>query len=369
VAHLDVVEADPTRWRHHPFKAEIADGYVWGRGALDMKNMAAMAVTVLALLKRSGVRLRRDVIFAGVADEEAGCDLGSRFLVDEHPDLVRAEYALGEVGGFTMNIAGRSFYPIMTAEKGLCWLRLRARGTPGHGSLPREDNATVLLARAVARLGRRRLPQHTTSHVTDFVRKVGAHLPLAQRVVFHRLLNPKTAPAVLRILPDRGLARSFAAVLSNTASPTVLRAGAKINVIPEEATCEIDGRTLPGQTDEAFIRELKEAIGPDLEVEVLKSAPPVETSAGTPLFDAICRTLREHDPVALPVPYLMPGFTDAKSWSRLGTKCYGFVPIRFDAADPVRFAELFHSDDERVPVEGFKWGVGVLFDLVRTFCR
>src|SRR5262249_34168473 len=156
-AHLDVVEADSKRWRHPPFSGDIADGYLWGRGALDMKNMAAMAVMVVKLLRRTGARLKRDVIFAGVADEEAGCDFGSKFLVEEHPDLVRAEYALGEVGGFTLHVQGRRFYPIMVAEKGLCWLRVRARGTPGHGSLPREDNANVRLARAVARLGRRRL--------------------------------------------------------------------------------------------------------------------------------------------------------------------------------------------------------------------
>ena len=365
-AHLDVVEADPKRWRHAPFSGDIADGCIWGRGALDMKNMAAMAVMAVKLLKRSGAKLRRDVIFAGVADEEAGCDVGSRFLVDEHPELVRAEYALGEVGGFTLHVQGRRFYPIMVAEKGLCWLRVRARGTPGHGSLPREDNANVRLARAVARLGRRRLPQHTTSFVTEFVQRVGATLPLPQRLILERVLDPRTAPAVLKLLPDRSLARSFAAVLSNTASPTVLRGGNKTNVIPAEATCEIDGRILPGQTESSFLGELRDAIGRDLEFEILKSAPPVVTSEKTPLFETLCRTLLRHDPEALPVPYLMPGFTDAKSWSRLGTKCYGFVPLKLDAG--VRFGDLFHGDDERVPLDGFRWGVKVLYEAVRDFC-
>jgi acetylornithine deacetylase/succinyl-diaminopimelate desuccinylase-like protein len=365
-AHLDVVEADAKRWRHPPFSGAIADGYLWGRGALDMKNMAAMSLMVVKLLRRSGARLRRDVIFAGVADEEVGCDFGSRFLVEEHPELVRAEYALGEVGGFTLHVQGRRFYPIMVAEKGLCWLRVRARGTPGHGSLPREDNANVRLARAVARLGSRRLPQHTTPFVKEFVQKVGATLPMPQRLILERILDPRTAPAVLKILPDRSLARSFAAVLSNTVSPTVLRGGNKTNVIPSEATCELDGRILPGQTEGSFLAELRAAVGRDVEFEILKSAPPTVTSAKTPLFETLCRTLLRHDPEALPVPYLMPGFTDAKSWSRLGTKCYGFVPLRLAAG--VRFADLFHGDDERVPVDGVRWGVRVLYEAVRDFC-
>src|SRR5262249_17874687 len=190
---------------------------------------------------------------------------------------VRAEYALGEVGGFTLHVQGRRFYPIMVAEKGLCWLRVRARGTPGHGSLPREDNANVRLARAVARLGSPRLPQHTTPFVKEVVEKVGATLPMAQRLILERILDPRTAPAVLKILPDRSLARSFAAVLSNTVSPTVLRGGNKTNVIPAEASCELDGRILPGQTEGSFLAELRAAVGRDVEFEILKSAPPTVT--------------------------------------------------------------------------------------------
>jgi len=366
--HLDVVEADAACWTHPPFSADCVGGFVWGRGAVDMKNMVAQSMTVLKLLKRTGVRLRRDVIFAGVADEEAGSDLGARFLVEEHPDLVRAEYALGEVGGFSMHMSGRTFFPIQVAEKGLCWVRLRARGTPGHGSMPREDNANVRLARAIAKLGRKRLPQHTTPHVVEFVRRVGAELPLAPRVLLRRLLDPRTASAALRILPDRSVARSFAAVLSNTASPTILRGGSKVKVIPGEATCDLDGRLLPGQTESSFVAELRQVVGRDLEIEVLRSTRAIATSPATPLYDVICRVLERHAPGAHAVPYLMPGFTDAQYWSRLGTRCYGFSPLRFDPKSNLRFADLFHGDDERIPVEGFKWGLGVLYDVVRDFC-
>jgi acetylornithine deacetylase/succinyl-diaminopimelate desuccinylase-like protein len=367
-AHLDVVEADAARWSHPPFAAEQADGCIWGRGAVDMKNMAALCMTVLKLLKRTGVRLRRDVIFAAVADEEAGSDVGARFLVEEHPDQVRAEFALGEVGGFTLHLGGRSFYPIQVAEKGLCWVRARTRGAPGHGSLPRDDNANIRLARAVAKLGSTRLPQHVTREVTEFIGQVSAAMPLAPRLLLRRLLDPRTAPVVLRLLPDKSVARSFAAILSNTATPTVLRGGQKINVIPAEASCDIDGRILPGQDEGTFLRELRAVLGPEVDITVLRSTAPVMTTPKSALYDTLCRVLQRHDPAAIPVPYLIPGFTDAQYWSRLGTKCYGFAPLRLEPTSGIRFSELFHGDNERIPVAGFRWGLGVLYDVVHEFC-
>lgn len=367
-AHLDVVEAEPGRWRRPPFSGDLAEGYLWGRGAIDMKHMAVMCTMVLGRLAREGVRLRRDVIFAAVADEEAGCEKGSRFLCDRHPEKVRAEYALGEVGGFSVHLAGTTLYPVMVAEKGLCWLRATARGTPGHGSMPREDNAVVRLAEAVARLGRRRLPQHETVAARRYVEALAAALPPPVRWIVPRLLDPRLSTPILRLLPDRAVARAMAAVLSNTVSPTVLRAGAKTNVIPGEASCELDGRTLPGQQAADLVREIRAVVGDDVELEVLRSHDGVETQPESPLFDAIARAVERHHPGARAVPYLCPGFTDASSWSRLGMRCYGFVPVRFDPKGDARFPELYHGNDERIPVEGFKWGLGVLYDLVRDFC-
>jgi acetylornithine deacetylase/succinyl-diaminopimelate desuccinylase-like protein len=367
--HLDVVPVERSQWLRDPFGGEIADGFVWGRGAIDMKNFVAMAAMVQKLLARTARPLRRDVIFAAVADEETGCDLGSRFLVENRPELVSAEFALGEGGGFTLTVGKQRYYTVQVAEKGVCWLRARVKGRPGHGSIPHEDNAVVKLCSAVARLGRTRLPQHVTQVMRSFVEAVAASQPLAARLVLPRLLNPVIAGVLLdRVFPDPTVARGFAALLSNTAVPTVLAAGQKTNVIPSEARCEIDGRILPGETVPSFLQEVQRVMGPEVELEVLRSLPPVETPEpyDTPVFSAIQRAVKRHDPQALAVPYLMPGFTDAKYLSRLGLKWYGFAPVRFPPE--LRFAELYHGHNERVPVDGFRLGLQMLYDVVAEVC-
>lgn len=371
-AHLDVVEADASAWKHDPFAGEIHDGYLWGRGAIDMKNMAAMSACVMALLARrvkEGKMLSRDVIFAGVADEEAGCELGSIFLADEHADEVRAEYMLGEIGAFSLHLFGRTFYPIQVAEKGLCWVRATYEGQPGHGSMPNPDSAVVRLAQAIARLGKRRLPMHPTGVVTEFLHGLARELPSPQRHVLKRLTVPQVASLILdHLVREPGQRRSFGAMLSNTASPTVVRAGAKVNVIPGKASVELDGRTLPGQSESAFLAELREALGGDPQLEVLRSLPPVEASSRTPLFDHLARTVRRHDPMGHPLPYLIPGFTDAKAYVRLGTTCYGFAPVKFDPTHAIDFSKMYHGHDERIPVDGLTWGLRVLYEAVESFC-
>ncbi len=368
-AHLDVVEADASKWRHDPFGAEIVDGYIWGRGAIDMKHMAAMSARVMALLAERRAELERDVIFAGVADEEAGCALGSIFLAEEHADEVRAEYMLGEIGGFSLHLFGRTFYPIQVAEKGVCWVRATYEGEPGHGSMPRPDSAVVKLAEAIARIGRARLPMHPTRVVRDFLGGLARELPSPQRQVLGRLSTPALAGMILDLLvKDPGQKRSFGALLSNTATPTVVRAGAKVNVIPGKASVDLDGRTLPGQTDAAFLDELRAALGGDPQLEILRSLPPVEASPATPLFVRLAATLREADPTGHPLPYLIPGFTDAKAYARLGTTCYGFAPVKFDPTHEVDFARMYHGHDERAPVDGLKWGLRVLYRAASGFC-
>lgn len=363
-AHLDVVEADAARWKHPPFGAVETDGCLWGRGAIDMKNLAAMTTAVLVGLKARGVQPARDLIFAAVADEEAGCEHGSQFLVERHPDEVAAEYALGEGGGFTVHFAGRRFYPIMTAEKGLCWLRVVAEGQPGHGSMPMRDTAIERLTRAIERIASARLPTHATDTATRFVQGLAAQAPLPMALALKLLLTHERARDVVldRLFPDPALARPFAAILSNTASPTVLRAGGKTNVIPGRAEAELDGRLLPGQTPEDLIRELEAVAGPDVRFEVTSAALAYETTADTDLYRHLVATLRRHDPEALPLPYLCPGFTDAKSWARLGARCYGFLPLRLPPE--LRYADLFHGDDERIPLDGLDWGTRVLWDTL-----
>ena len=367
-AHLDVVEAHAASWRRPPFAAEIADGCMWGRGAIDMKHMAAMSTAILRRLARDKVTLSRDVIFAAVADEEAGCDHGSRFLVDEHPELVRAEYALGEVGGFSLQLAGTTYYPVQVAEKGICWIRARVRGAPGHGSMPRPDSAVVRLGELIARLGKARLPVHATWPVRDFLQAVSARQPALARPLLRLLTRPRLLGRLLAAVPEQALARSFAPLLSNTAVPTVVRAGSAVNVIPGQAEVLIDGRTLPGQDDADLLRELGAVLGPEVELEVIKSMPPVTTEpVSSPLFDIIERQIHRREPDAVVVPYMSPGFSDAKHFTRLGARWYGFVPVKLDPG--MRFADMFHGDDERIPLAGLHWGVEVLYDVVTELGR
>jgi len=376
-AHLDVVEADASGWDHPPFGGEIHDGYLWGRGAIDMKNMAAMSACVMALLARNASsaggagKLDRDVIFAAVADEEAGCADGSLFLVDEHPDQVRAEYTLGEVGGFSLHLMGRTFYPIQVAEKGVCWVRATFEGNPGHGSLPDPNSALLRMAHAVSKLGRTRLPMHPSPPVTTFLRALASRLPLPHRGALSLLAVPAVAGAILdHLVRDADQRRTFGALLSNTATPTIVRAGSKINVIPGRASVDIDGRILPGQTEASFLDELGAVLGSDATLEVLRSLPPIETTETHPFFDHLAGTIRRHAPDAVPIPFVVPGFTDAKAYARLGSTCYGFSPVQLDPTHrEVVFSRMYHGHNERIPVSGLRWGLRVLYEAVASFCR
>jgi acetylornithine deacetylase/succinyl-diaminopimelate desuccinylase-like protein len=365
-AHLDVVEADPSKWRKPPFSGEEFEGCLWGRGAVDMKHMAAMSAAVVRRLAATETKLDRDIIFAGVADEEAGCELGSKFLVENHRSLVEAEYALGEVGGFSLNLGDHTFYPIQVAEKGFCWVRARVTGEPGHGSMPRQDSAITRLGEALAALGRTTLPVHTTKAISDFIDGIRAQQPALIQPLLKLVAKPELLSRLARLVPGVSIARSFSALLSNTASATVVRAGSKTNVIPGVAEFEIDGRTLPGQTDEDFLRELRAVLGPDVELEIMKSAPPIVTEpVESPLFETIRRTVEARDPGSVVVPYLIPGFTDGKYFTQMGARWYGFAPIKIERGSGIRFADMFHGHDERVPIAGLAWGAEVLDAVVR----
>jgi acetylornithine deacetylase/succinyl-diaminopimelate desuccinylase-like protein len=366
--HLDVVEADASTWKRPPFSADIAEGCIWGRGAVDMKNMVSMSACVMALLARLKPHLERDVIFAAVADEETGSSKGAHFLVDQHADLVRAEYALGEIGGFSLYLMGRVFYPIQVAEKGQVWLNATFSGEAGHGSMPRADSAVIKAAEAIVRLGHNRLPFHPTDVVRRFLRELAAGLPHPARFVLPRLGTPALAGLLLdRVLTDPALRRTFASYLSNTASPTVVRAGNKTNVIPSSASFEIDGRTLPGQSEQDFLREVRRHVGEEAVFEVLASQPPVVAPVDTPMFRCLAEAIRANDPLGIPIPAMIPGFTDAKAYSKLGTKYYGFSPVRFEPNDGISFAALYHGKDERIPEAGLRWGLRTLYDAVIRF--
>lgn len=367
--HLDVVPADPDFWTHPPFDAVEADGCIWGRGAIDMKNMVTMGLMCLVLAKRTGVKLDRDIIFAAVADEEAGSHHGALYLAEEHPELVRAEYVLNEVGGHTLYMGDSRFYPIQVSEKGICWFEMTVDGEPGHGSMPRPDNSVTRLGKALGRLGETRLPQHNTPIVEEFLRALAAGAPFPKSKALPLLLQPKLAGALLDILEKQNLEQAMGinAMLRNTASPTMMDAGKKVNVIPSRAKARVDGRILPGQTVEQFLAEVQKVVGPDVKLNVFDHHDGTVFDANTPLYDTICRVLRQRDAGGTPVPYMIPGFTDSFAYARLGATCYGFSPVKL--GPELNFTRMYHGHDERIPVDGFRWGLRTLWDVVHDFCR
>ncbi|MEU4692756.1 M20/M25/M40 family metallo-hydrolase [Actinoplanes sp. NPDC023714] len=353
--HLDVVPADASEWSVHPFAGEIKDGYLWGRGAVDMKDFDAMVLAVVREWRRIGYTPPRDIVLAYTADEEAGMEYGSQWLVREHADLFEGvTEAIGEVGGYSYTVNDDlRLYLVQTAEKGLDWLRLHAHGRPGHGSFIHDDNAVTALAEAVARVGRHRFPTVVTPTVRQFLEQVSDALQID--------LNPDEPElAIAKLGP---IANLIGATIRNTANPTRLEAGYKDNVIPGKASATIDCRTLPGHAD-AFLAELRDIIGPDVEIEHLHQQQAVETTFDGDLVDAMGAALRAEDPGARTVPYLMSGGTDAKAFATLGIRCFGFAPLRLPP--DLNFSALFHGIDERVPTEGLKFGVRVLDRLLRN---
>jgi acetylornithine deacetylase/succinyl-diaminopimelate desuccinylase-like protein len=365
--HLDVVAVDHAHWTHDPFAGVIDQGYLWGRGTIDMKYMVVYCLHAMMALQASGRGLGRDVIFAAVSDEEAGCEHGSRFLVDRHPERVRATHMLGEFGGFSQDTGGVRYYPIQVGEKGVCQFRLRATGEPGHGSIPHRQNAVARLGRAVDRLGHTRLPRHRTAVVEDFVRSLAAGQQGAARALLPAILLDGVGDMLLdRLIPDVSVANTLHANLRHTAVPTMLQAGAQKNVIPSDAWATIDGRVLPGFGREAFLAEVEALIGRGYAYEILTWAPGRVNSdyRNDPVFQAICDNVRATDPQGVPVPYMLTGFTDAKEFGRLGMQCYGYAPVRFPAEDGIRFAKLVHGHNERIPLEGLRWGQHAFLRLI-----
>ncbi|WP_405874647.1 MULTISPECIES: M20/M25/M40 family metallo-hydrolase [unclassified Streptomyces] len=347
--HTDVVPANADDWTHHPFSGEVADGCVWGRGAVDMKDMDAMTLAVVRDRLRSGRRPPRDIVLAFLADEEAGGKFGARHLVENHPDLFEGvTEAISEVGGFSFTVnEQRRLYLIQTAEKGMHWMKLTVAGTAGHGSMIHRDNAITELSEAVARLGRHKFPVRVTKTTRAFLDDLGDALGTE--------LDPEDMEGTLARLG--GIAKLIGATLSNTANPTQLGAGYKVNVIPGEATAHVDGRFLPG-FEEEFLADLDKILGPKVKREDVHSDKALETSFDGALVDAMQSALVAEDPAARAVPYMLSGGTDAKSFDDLGIRGFGFAPLKLPPE--LDFAGMFHGVDERVPVDGLKFGVRVL---------
>lgn len=347
--HLDVVPAEPKEWTYDPFAGEIADGMLWGRGAVDMLDMDAMTLAVVRDRMRTGRKPPRDVVLAFVADEEAGGVHGAQWLVQHQPQLFEGcTEAISEVGGFSLTVSDDvRLYMVETAQKGMAWLRLTAAGTAGHGSMVNHDNAVTALCEAVARLGRHEFPLHVTKTVRAFLDEVSD--------AFGVELDPGDMQATVAKLGP--LARIVGATLRNTANPTMLDAGYKHNVVPGRASAMVDGRYLPGFADE-WERELDEVLGPDVVREYVHYDIALETEFEGALVEAMSRSLTAEDPGARAVPYMLSGGTDAKSFSRLGMRCFGFAPLRLPAG--LDFSGMFHGVDERVPLDSLRFGVRVL---------
>lgn len=366
--HIDVVPVEEEFWDVDPFAAEIRDGYLYGRGAIDMKNMVAMSLGVILALKASGATLRRDVLVAFVSDEEEGCTHGSRFLVEQHPELVQADYMIGEIGGFNLDINGVRYYPIQVAEKGICQFRMTAHGDPGHGSMPHNNNSISKLGEALAKLAQKRLPLHLAPSVDANLRAIAKQQKPPTSVALPLVTKSPLRDFMLdRVIPDKALAKSLSALLANTVSPTILEAGFKINTIPGHASAVLDGRLIPGQSSEDLLGEVAAIVGEGFTFEIVREFPGREETIDDPLFRAICENITRHDASGHPIPYMIPGFTDAQYFGRLGMRCYGYSPLRFPMEDNVKFTELFHGHNERIHVDGFHWGFECLWDLVRRF--
>ncbi|CAM5741250.1 M20/M25/M40 family metallo-hydrolase [Streptomyces hirsutus] len=353
--HLDVVPAEAADWSVHPFSGEVRDGVVWGRGAVDMKNMDAMILAVVRAWARQGVRPRRDIVIAFTADEEASAEDGSGFLADRHPELFEGcTEGISESGAYTVHDgSGRQLYPIAAGERGTAWLKLTARGRAGHGSKVNRDNAVTRLAAAVARIGEHEWPLRLTPTVRAALTELAALYGIDPDLSDVDTLLAKLGPA----------AKLVEHTLRNSSNPTMLDAGYKVNVIPGQAEAYIDGRILPGGEDD-FRATLDRLTGPDVDWEFHHREPALQSPVDSTTFARMRAAVQEFAPEGHPVPYCMSGGTDAKQFSRLGITGYGFAPLKLP--EGFDYQALFHGVDERVPVEALHFGVRVLDRFLRT---
>ena len=366
LSHLDVVPAEPDQWRFQPFGGELADGYVWGRGAIDSKLTGAVMMQVLLMVKREGIKLKRDLVLVAAADEELGATHGVDWLVKNHPDVFDAEYGINEAGGFTVMIDGRPLYLVQVAEKGSAPVDLVAKGKPGHSSVPHDQNAIVRLGRALAWLGEANLPHHPPDSVQAFFESA-ADAQADDRIaeLLRAVLDPNQSDEALRELPIEECDRlMFDAMLRNTCAPTLLNAGVKRNVIPSEARVGLSGRPLPGATESSFLSEMREAVGDSVEIDLESYHEGVQFDHQSDLFGVLVDATRLFESEAIVVPYMQTGGTDARFLKDLDIKIYGYVPMRHEPGPG--FFELCHGHDERVSAANVRFAVQILFEAV---CR
>ncbi len=355
--HVDVVTTVAQDWTRAPFGGELVDGWVWGRGALDMKGGVAMMVSAFLRAATDSVELPGDVVLAVLADEEAGGDFGAKFLVEQHAHLFEGvEYSLGEFGGFTLEIADRHIYPIQVAEKQICWLKATVPGRGGHGALPQRGGTMARLGKFLTDLDRKRTPVHVTPVARAMIEAIADAVPRPTRDVLRALLRPRLTDRMLPLLKER--ARPMEGLLRNTVNATIIHAGEKVNVVPASVEVELDARALPGFGPDEVIAEVQALVGDDIDLELIRH------DAGPPAprldqYEALAGILRELEPGAIPVPMLQGGVTDARFFARLGIQNYGFLPLRLPG--DFRFTTLVHAADERVPADAIEFGTEAVF--------
>jgi acetylornithine deacetylase/succinyl-diaminopimelate desuccinylase-like protein len=353
--HTDVVPADPANWTVDPFEGVVKDGLLWGRGAVDMKDMDAMIIGALQDILGSGRRPRRELVVAFFSDEENGGVFGAHHVVDTRPELFAgATEAISEVGGYSVFLNGTRSYLLQTGEKALLWIKLVARGTAAHGSRVIHDNAITKLAQAVAVLGRQDWPVHLTATTTQLIDELARIMDV----------DPQEVGPEELVLSTGTAAGFLQATLRTTTNPTLLKAGYKHNVIPDLAEALIDIRTLPGEED-AVLAEVRALIGDEIEIVIMHSDVGLENTFDGPLVDAMVGTLQAHDPGAPVLPYLLSGGTDNKALSKLGIRGYGFAPLQLPPE--LDFPGMFHGVDERVPLDALVFGRRVLGDLLLNY--
>jgi len=363
MSHLDVVGAEEENWDHHPFSAHEEDGYIWGRGALDCKNTVALWMTALLALSRSETPLKRDVIFLAAADEEGGGRYGTGWIVKHRPEFINAEAALNEGGGIALGLMGRTYYTYQTGEKGNLWLRITVRGTAGHGSVPRHDNPVGRIIRLLLGIQRKAGGAAPTRTMREMIKTFSSHSRFPGNVLIRLVLNPLLSEFLIRRgLGESEMAPVIRALVRNTITPTVLRAGHKSNVIPSEAVAELDIRVLPGTDIHRYLENIKRALGEDVEVEVLDIQPPSESPVDHPLADSIKRVLSRHHPGAPVIPILLPAVSDGGYLRRLGTVVYGFSPLL-----PGEDTDRIHGHNERISIDSLLYSLKIGLEVIMDY--
>lgn len=361
--HVDVVTTENQMWQHPPFEGNIFDGYVWGRGALDMKGMIAMMLAAFLRATAESLKPAGDIVLAVLSDEEAGGNFGARFMVENYPEQFSGiRYAIGEFGACAMYVGRKKFYPIQVAEKQVCWIEAKIKGPGGHGSLPLSNSAMSKAGRFISRISASNLPPHITAVPRNMIETIASALSLPAGLILRQMLTPALTETILKLLGPRG--NRFKPMLFNTVNPTVVQGGSKINVIPSEVAFQLDCRILPGFTPDDLIAELRQLMDIDIDIDIISYTPcPENPDLG--MFGLLADILREADPDGIPVQMLLPGATDGRFFSRLNIQTYGFTPMNLSPG--VDFFSTIHAADERVPVHAIRFGTNTIFRLLQRY--